>query len=152
MDIAVFRRDQQVLRTFLRDWEVWKASPGRPGRLEPWPEGESLKPPVHEIHARREAGEPRDLEFLLEEAEGDRWVYRRDANIVRPLGAIGRRSRSGIPSLAPEIVLLYKARNPTDRDGADFRALAGRLDPDARGWLSDALAMSHPRSPWRPKL
>jgi len=59
-----------------------------------------------------------------------------------------RPSASGVPVLAPEIVLLYKAKHRRAVDEADFRAHAPLLPAAARAWLADALAICHPQHAW----
>lgn len=51
----------------------------------------------------------------------------------------------GIPCLAPEVVLLYKASQPErDANRADYEAAFPRLTPDQRTWLLQALPPDHP--------
>jgi hypothetical protein len=88
------------------------------------------------------------FELMLDESEDDRWAFRRDPTIQRPLSLAVRRDSSGIPFLAPEIQLLYKARPVRAQDQADFNHVAPRLDPDARTWLRTALANVDPRHEW----
>jgi hypothetical protein len=88
------------------------------------------------------------LEFLLDDAIEDEWVFRRQPDIRRRLSTIVRRTDAGLPYLAPEIQLLYKSRNPRPRDESDFRLIAPRLDGDARAWLNDALARTDPGHAW----
>ena len=68
-------------------------------------------------------------------------------------GVAGARARRGAtPVLAPEIVLLYKAKRSRAIDEADFAACAPALQPDARAWLAGALAICAPEHPWRAEL
>lgn len=148
-DLAILRADQDALRGHLAGWTFRKVIPGE-HRLEPWPEGEHLELPVHEIHA---AGPDESrLEFLLNEAVADGWRFRRNLDVALPLAKAFVRSPSGIPVLAPEIVLLYKAKNPRPKDEHDFAALQPRLDEDARRWLLEALDRCHPGHAWRDRL
>jgi len=55
---------------------------------------------------------------------------------------------SGIPFLAPEIQLLYKALAIRAEDQADYDHVAPRLDADARTWLRTALRNVDPRHAW----
>ncbi|GAB4572510.1 MAG: hypothetical protein Kow0077_12110 [Anaerolineae bacterium] len=116
--------------------------------LLPWHADEILQPPLHEVHAHHPRHPIRSLEILLNDAQDGRWQYRRHPAITRPLDAVGLRSPEGIPFLAPEIVLLYKARNPRARDLADFQAVLPGMQPEQREWLRNALKTAHPRSPW----
>lgn len=142
IDIAVLRRDQRVLRNYLRDWQLRKVVDGS---IQLWGEEEVLELPIHEIHAN--SGDAQ-LEFLLNEAEGDRWVYRRNNAISMPLPRLTVRSAWGVPSLCPEVVLLYKAKQPTQRDHDDFARVLPILDAQARKWLASALIACHPGHEW----
>ena len=81
---------------------------------------------------------------------GDRrtWVSRRDPALARPWPDVVRRDAEGIPYLAPEVVLHYKAKLTRDKDEADFEALLPELDAAARTWLRQALEHLHPDHPW----
>jgi hypothetical protein len=65
-------------------------------------------------------------------AAGDRWVFRRDGRIGGPLAAFGRRDADGVPYVAPEAQLLFKAKNRLPKDEADFAAALPRMDKAAR--------------------
>jgi len=145
VDVGLLRVDQHALRLYLSGWEFRKVEGGN---LEAWEEGEWLEAPVHELHARGEDGDPRQIEFLLNESSGDVWVFRRNHAVTRPLGEIHLRTPSGTPFLAPEVVLLYKAKNTTATDELDFRNVRASLGEKARNWLRDALEVCHPGHPW----
>ena len=72
------------------------------------------------------------------------WVHKHGARIfTRPLADITRYWQ-GIPFLAPEVVLLIKARPGTDRPGTDndqrdFEAALPMLSAEQRSWLKDAI-------------
>ena len=85
---------------------------------------------------------------MLDEAEGDSWVYRREPSIRRPLAAIVRTNAAGLPFLAPEVQLLYKSKTPRERDEQDFVQICPMLAADARWWLQDALQLVTPGHPW----
>lgn len=151
VEVATLRDDQRELRTHLTGWQFSKALPGK-GGLQTWEEGEWLELPVHEIHARREGGEPSSLEILLNESEGDVWRYRRNPAVTRYLADIGMTSSHGIPFLRPEIVLLYKAKRPRARDEEDFSNVLESLATEARGWLRRAVELCHPGHAWLREL
>lgn len=153
IDIAVLRADQDALRAHLVGWDLRKVVAGSDGGiLVPWLEGEWLELPVHEIHARRSQGEPAALEVLLLESTGDLWWFRRNREVVRPLARIGLRALDGLPFLAPEIVLLYKAKIHRPKDDQDFHSVRDALDAERREWLLQALATCHPGHPWLAEL
>jgi hypothetical protein len=152
VDVALFRADQSALRAYLDGWEWMKAIPGQPGRLDPWIQGQELTLPVHELHARKAAemarGPTLEAEFLLNESDGINWIFRREPSIMRSLTRIGRRSPHGIPILAPEVVLLYKAPRFKAEDDHDLQTVAPALDPDQRRWLRNALRVYQPGHVW----
>jgi hypothetical protein len=155
LEIAILRRDQHALRRYLQDWEfkkVKRVSGEGEGRLEPWAEDESLKLPTHEIHAQSGGGGLTKLEILLNECSGQDWIFRRNPEIKRPVSLIGLLSQTGVPFLAPEIVLLYKAKNPKLDDEADFNKVAPLLKQEPRAWLRWAIEACHPGHPWLSEL
>ena len=148
VDLAVFREHQRLLRAHLPGWRWTRVAAGV---SEPWPADEWLTLPVHELHAAPpEPHAAPALEFLLNERAGTDWVYRRDPRIRLPLArALTRAATSRLPVLAPEVVLLYKAKAPRAVDEADFATALPHLSTAARTWLADALAICHPGHAWR---
>jgi hypothetical protein len=55
-------------------------------------------------------------------------------------------------SLVPEIVLLYKAHELTEKDEADFRSVLPHLTPSRKAWLLGALDETTPDHPWTRRL
>jgi len=89
---------------------------------------------------------------MIGESDGDEWVYRRDPRIRLPLVRIGRQSDSGLPYLAPEVQLLFKAKQQRAKDEADFARVEPLLDANSRSWLRGALQLTHPDHPWIERL
>jgi len=151
VDIAVLRKDQSSLHGSLgRDWRFMAVDHtlGSETRRV-WRPGEGLPPAIHEIHAERGSDH---AEFLLEEASRDEWVYRRDDRIRRPLGQIGAGSPLGLPVIAPEIVLLFKAKAPREQDMADLVMMLPFLQRAQVSWLRGAIGTAHPHSPFLGRL
>ena len=147
VDVTLFRADQAALRDTFPGW-TFEAVVDR--RLVPWPAGEWLALPVHEVHARSPADEA--IELLLAEREGDEWIYRRDARVRLPVARVLGRGPAGVPLLAPEVVLLYKSKAPRPADEHDFAVGRQLLDAEARGWLRAALDLTAPGHPWAAAL
>jgi Aminoglycoside-2''-adenylyltransferase len=145
VEIAVLRDDQDALREHLAEWELYYALDHK---LHLWRAAETLELPIHEIWARRAGESQWSLELLLNECRDGAWTFRRDSRVTLPLGEAGVLSPSGLPVLAPQIVLLYKARNPREKDDADFEAVLSRLSARQREWLASALAMAEPGHAW----
>jgi hypothetical protein len=148
-DLALFREDQENLRQHLAGWDLRKVAGGA---LVSWPAGEWLSTPVHEIHVRSPDDSGLTLEFLLNEREGEQWVFRRDPAIRCPVRRVILRSAVGVPVLCPAVVLLYKAKQPREADELDFRAVRDHLAPDRSEWLRAALEHAHPGHPWLAEL
>ena len=89
-----------------------------------------------------------ELQFFLNDVDDGVWVCRRDPSVRRPVGEVHLRAASGLPIVAPEIQLLYKAKHHLDKDEHDFRAVVPRLSPERRAWLRRALEVVHPGDPW----
>lgn len=149
LDLAAFREDQYVLRAHLAEWH-WTYVDA--GQHRPWMLGQWLAHPVHELHAAPHVARRPALEVLLNEREGTDWVFRRDSRVRLPLIRAIQSSPIGLPVLAPEIVLLYKARAPRRADEADFTATATRLPASAQAWLAAALSLVHSGHPWAREL
>ncbi|WP_439026189.1 nucleotidyltransferase domain-containing protein [Haloarchaeobius sp. DT45] len=147
VEVAVFREDQHALREHLADWTFEVARPGE-DRLEPWSDGETLDLPSHELHARNDAFELPQLECLLTEHDGEQWVFRRDSRVTRDREKVVRVSDTGIPFLAPEIVLCYKLPVFGEHDEADFDRVLPHLAPEPRGWLRETILTVDPDHHW----
>jgi hypothetical protein len=146
VDIAIFCDDQSHLQ---RAFPNWQFAQSRLGKLSAWSENEHLALPIHEIHARRDTLR---LEFLLNERSESMWHFRRALEVTLPLTLLGGISGSGIPFLAPEVVLLYKAKGTRPVDAADFRRILSRLAQRSRSWLAAAIAHCHPGHSWLGQL
>jgi len=144
LDIGVLRREAAQVIEALRDWELFEAQDGRLLRLHQ----REPRPQVNSLWCRPRGGSRWVFELLLDDSDGEAWVFRRQRDIRRPLAAAIRRDRTRIPYLAPEIGLLYKAQRPRAGDELDFRNVAPRLDDGARAWLHDALTRIEPDHPW----
>jgi hypothetical protein len=147
IDVSVLRRDQLAAQSQLAGWDLHAAEP--PGTLRPWLPGEVLPTAVHDIWCRPSPGEPWRLQLMLDEAEGDMWLFRRDSAIKRSLASLVWK-RDGIPYLVPEVQLLYKATATVilPKSEADFEACLPYLDAEQRRWLALTLPIAYPGHPW----
>ncbi|MFI7546947.1 nucleotidyltransferase domain-containing protein [Actinoplanes sp. NPDC049599] len=92
------------------------------------------------------------FDVFREPHDGDTWICRRDPRIRRPYAEVVLRTPDGIPFVAPEVALLFKAKGPRDTDEHDLAAVLPELGPARRDWLATALAVAHPGHPWRDRL
>jgi hypothetical protein len=150
IDVLLLRRDQQQVHQVLDGWDIQAADP--PGTLRPWPAGEQLLVGVHDIWCREHPDGPWRIQVMLDEADGDEWIPRRDARIRRPIASLGRVTEHGTPILAPEVQLFYKAKGKLPKDEIDFAAALPLLEAQARQWLDEALSITAPNHPWRAAL
>lgn len=150
IDVQLLRRDQLAVQRALPDWSWWAVDP--PGRLRPWAPGETLPARVHDIWCRPAPAEPWRIQIMLDEAEGQEWVSRRDPRVRRPITTLGLTTADGIPYLAPDVQLFYKAKNPRPKDEADLDAVLPTLTADQRHWLADAIAKTYGPHPWTDRL
>ena len=173
VDVMMLERDEHALRG-LPGVGIQLIADGQPPG--PWPAGRRLtagpaagpKPPItgpgrhvgDRLVLRGEAL-PLPAEVIPASAVGAIWVYKKGTHVfTRPLADITR-SWHGIAFLAPEVVLLIKARPGLDRPGTDndqrdFEAALPLLSAGQRSWLKDAIERpswlkdaieGHPRPP-----
>jgi len=150
LDIAVFRKDEGLVRAWLARWELWCA--GSPGAgLNRLDIEDHLPNDLHGIWCRRQESGPWSLELLIEESTDQDWLYRRNHLVTLPLDELIQDAQ-GVPVMALEVVLLYKAKSPRELDRADFNAALPLLGPRRREWLRVALSEAHPACPWLAEL
>jgi len=152
LDLSILRGDEVALAEMLPGWDICIAEAGE---LIPWRGDRPVEMPYHQFWVRRARGGAWTFEVLLEDHDGaGTWHWRRDARVALPVGHFGRVDPQGIPYVAPEIALLYKAsrnnanRHQIEKNDADFASAAPSLSADARRWLRAALATAHPGHPW----
>jgi hypothetical protein len=150
IDILVSRDDQGAVLDHFTGRTLLKVVPHPCGRVGlgtavAWG-GEELKLPIHQIFADDADGDR--IEVLLAEFERGSWRYRRDRTVKRKLADALLESTDGIPYLAPEIVLLFKAPLMRQWDEADFASALPSMTPGQRAWLADALRRAHRGHHW----
>lgn len=151
VDVLILRRDQNAVQRALAGWDLWAADP--PGHLRPRLPSQTLPATVHDAWCRPGGNARWQLQLTLDESVGDLWGSRRDPRIRRPVAGLGRWSAHGIPSLAPEVQLFYKARAPRPKDDLDLAAALPLLRPWRREWLSQAVRRVYGDArPWAGRL
>jgi hypothetical protein len=154
VDALVMRRDHLLLHKALKQFSLKKIIPhpdGKPpnrGAIVEWPAGERLELPVHQINAYRTGESEPAFQVMLAESRGSDWIFRRNPDVSMPISKMGFHPLWGLPYLAPEIVLLFKAKHLEARDRVDFDHAIPALSVDARRWLRDAIEKTHPGHEW----
>lgn len=156
LDVALFHDDHPAAFELItrHGYELHAADP--PGTLRPWTNAggaggaaERLSRSIHDIWCRRGPDQPWEFQLMLNpRADDGSWVSRRDPSFVLPLSQAVRLSASGIPCLAPEIQLHFKAKSMRPKDEADFAAALPALSDSQRAWLRDALRRTYPGHAW----
>jgi GrpB-like predicted nucleotidyltransferase (UPF0157 family) len=147
VDVLVPREDQLEVREYMtaRGWKWVTYSDGKPG---PWPAQMRMELPRHQAHAHRDGA---FIDFVISDAQSGVWRFRRNPSIVRTADRAYRRTKTGLPYLAPEVVLLFKSRTSGTlraKDQLDFARAHGHLEPEPRAWLRWALTVIDAKHPW----
>ncbi|MFD6588363.1 nucleotidyltransferase domain-containing protein [Streptomyces anulatus] len=103
---------------------------------------------VHQTWLRDPATGNYLLDVFREPHDGDTWICRRDETIRLPYSEIVHHTQDGIPYLAPELVLLFKAKHARPKDQRDFDATVPLLTGAQRTTLAELLARVHPGHAW----
>jgi hypothetical protein len=88
------------------------------------------------------------VDMMIERGTPDLWRYKRDGSLAIPRATAIRKGRTGIPYLAPALVLLFKAKQVRDKDQRDFDAAVVHLDAAERRALRGWLEALHPGHNW----
>jgi len=148
IDVSVARLDWPVFcRELQGRLELRVAESGRDdGRA-----GQHVAGHVRNIWAREVGEGPWRLQINLEETDAERWRYRRDPRVSRPLSEV--RWWSGRTwCVAPAVQLLWQAKSPRPSDEHDWGITLPRLPVDECAWLAQAIRLAHPESPWADRL
>lgn len=149
VDVALLRSDYPRLTALFGAFDLYIAYEGT---LTPW-HGEPVRDEHHQFWACRAGDDAWAFEVLLEQTNGDDWVYRRDPRIRRRIAELGTRNAGGVPYLRPDMALLYKSNRPElERSARDFDATLPALSRPERAWLRDALAAIDPAHSWLARL
>lgn len=148
VDFVVLRKDQLIIRAYLLS-QGWSLEKSVRGQLVPWQPGEWIDLPIHIIWCKNPKASPDFVELLFNEVDEVNFLFRRDPSITLPLEKMIISTVSGIPILAPEIVLLYKSANAEDPSyTSDFKNVLPKLSSEARDWFATTLRKLYPDHPW----
>jgi hypothetical protein len=143
LDITVYHDDAFALIDHFAGWQVIAHDETYPDSDEQW-DGRALFLPAH-VHIRREGF---NLDFQLGERAGAERLLRREPRLTVDAAACIERSGWGLPALAPEVILFYKAYAARPHDEADLQVLLPALDVARVKWLRDAIARVYPSHTW----
>jgi hypothetical protein len=147
LEIAIDGASFPVIRGALPEL-TWYAAGGLNEEPRVWPiDGAPAE--LHQTWGWDGVGRCWRVDVFREPWDGETWVCRRDESIRRPVVGVIERGPAGIPFLAPEVVLLFKAKHAArDKDEADLARALPLLDAGRRRWLVDALRIVHPGHTW----
>jgi hypothetical protein len=144
LEIAVPASDFDAIRRALAGFEFDVVGAGRR-----WPATDATAfRLLHQTWVRDPVTGAYRLDVFREPHDGTTWICRRNPTVRLPYRRVVRHTPTGVPYLAPEIVLLFKAKARRPKDEADLANLVPLLDGGQRDWLARALAATHPGHPW----
>lgn len=143
IDVLLLRADRRAARAVLGNWDCWAADP--PGTLRPWSIDEELPAYVSDVWCRENPEEAWQFQLMLDDGDHRDWRSRRCAEVTKPVVELFTRDDDGIPFLAAEVQLFYKAKAPRPKDELDFAAALPLMSNSQKSWLRDAIATSYGR-------
>ena len=147
VDIVVFEPDLPALARHLAGWSLVAHDELDPDSTQPW-RGRRLRLPAH-VHSRLDGFE---IDVQVGRRVGGRWQLSRTPRLSRAIATCVTDIAWGIPALAPELVLYYKAIDRRDKDDIDLAAALPQLAPHQMRWLHRAVARGCSEHPWLPRL
>ncbi|HET9733356.1 MAG TPA: hypothetical protein VFP54_11840 [Acidimicrobiales bacterium] len=142
IDVGIRRIDAGAVHRHLRRFHLCVAASGR---LRPW-DGRPLDPAAQEnnVWMADGPGGPWLLDMAVGEGDDTRWVYRRAPTVTLPWAEAVLMTPEGVPYLAPQVQLLFKAKGLRPKDDVDARVVIPLLGEDRRRWLVRHLPAGHP--------
>ncbi|HYJ69964.1 MAG TPA: hypothetical protein VEX15_20105 [Nocardioidaceae bacterium] len=147
IDVAIFRRDVNLLRDYLEPaYHCWAVGSGQLRPLDDkWPD---MPDWADQVWLREHAWQPWVADVVTTSDEDGRWVFRRDPTFTAPLDDVTWVDADGVRYLNPEIALAYKAKLARPKDDADLAATVPLLDDRQRTWLRDLVHRLYPDHRW----
>jgi len=142
LEIAIARSSFPAVRAALPELEWYGVGDGRVTPID------DASDELHQTWGFERATGSWRLDVFREPWDGETWVCRREPSLRRPIADVIEYTHDGIPYLAPEIVLLFKAKHTRERDQVDLARTLPLLEPQRRRWLADALRAAHPGHDW----
>jgi len=151
IDIFLFREDQLLIQEHFLDWDMHRAA--LPG-LTPWEKGEYLEAKIRDIWVRENPDAPWRFQLMLNDRVEENWVFKRNSDIRGSVKDMFLYTSGSIPVLAPEIQLLYKAKEVIlEKDQLDFDRALPLMEPEKIRLLQNWLEIQYPNGhDWIKKL
>lgn len=146
IEIAVLRSEQGYIKEYFANFSIEMIDANSNFEKRLW-SGEYLNLPIHELTVGGVI-QNEELEILLNENKDEQWCFRRNLNIMMPLRIAKIIADNGIPILNPVICLLFKSKNPREKDEIDFRNVTEKLEDHQRKWLKDAIMLMDKEHKW----
>jgi hypothetical protein len=109
--------------------------------------------PLSQVWMRTDARSPWRVDCIPNpRADGGRWRSRHDPSLEAELEDVTWVADDGVRYLAPEVALLFKARQSRRKDRIDLENVWPLLDQPRREWLRAAVARAYPDHAWRDVL
>ena len=143
IDVGFFLSDSLEVQRMFPGWDLQLALSGT---FRHWDDGYELTPDEDNVWARPTPESAWAVQFMFNPGDESTWVYHRAPSITRPLTDVIEHTGDGIPYLAPEVQLLYKAGSSMGvrpKDQADFDIVLPALDDERRAWLRAHLPAGH---------
>ncbi|MCR6498799.1 amino acid transporter [Shinella sp. CPCC 101442] len=146
LEFTILRDDFGVFRAALPEMRFHAVGDGQ---VELLGEHEAPAAGIAQVWCEDIAARCWRVDMMLEEGGNpETWVYKRDPSVRRPRGEMVHVTAAGIPYLAPEAILLFKAKYRRDKDELDFENALPKLDGAQRRWLQARIAEAYPEHGW----
>lgn len=145
IEFTVLRNDLTVFRDALPGFRFHAVDSGE---VRPLDADEAPPADIAQVWCEDIASGCWRADMMLEEGTQETWVYKRDPSIRRPRREMVQFTEEGIPYLAPEAVLLFKAKYRRDKDEADFANALPKLGDEQRHWLKASIAKADAGHGW----
>lgn len=137
IDVLLLREETKDLMYQLTDWELYLASP--PGNLKEWDHREPLPPTVTDIWVKEKGQSIWSFQIMINDSKNNQFIYKRDPSILFDIEKFTWKAKDEIPFLAPELQLLYKAKDRREKDDLDFQQCMSLMAEDKRKWLIEKI-------------
>lgn len=107
---------------------------------------------THQTWLRDPASGDYLVDVMREPHEGGTWICRHTPTIRLPYDEVICRTAEGIPYLAPELALLFKAKHARPKDQRDFEGVVPELSRAQRERLAGLIGGGYPEHLWLAEL